>query len=678
MTTTDRTGQFISPSQIAQLARVQRPVVSAWRSRFAQSSTPFPSPQAHEKGTDLFDAHDVAAWLVDTGHGNNPDAVADAAAFTDPVAQAGQHEALVEALIALRVRVGEPLTGRDLDTLAVTHDRSDRALAAEITTRPKGTDWAAYLDALVDAAYSPEGAWKRRVAAARHRSNDGPAGALDADALHLLRLLVTQAMPPAMLDLACAGAPLADAATFRDLVDGPGEDTERCIALPTDGSARHAARYLLVHGHEPADTPTPASLVFARLPGLAPQAELAALEELVIELDEWQTALVLGPDTLLVDELAGPGEASRDALLRTGRVRAIARLPAGWVPAAPRHSLALWLVGGSQRAGGIAERISAIGDLRGTRLTHAGMRDLATDLSSMLGSITQVRGHAFRYLRVVRTSRLLAEGGSLVAHGALAAPLISAQPAPTELAAAVDAALATLRVSPAPAAPVTPVTATPGTQTLAVTAQQALDAKALRLLGGARLDPSDIAGAGTHDPDQTGRAAGYRVIGAAEVRGEGSERAIDPLRLAAAYPRAMLTEPGDVVFTAGSHPAALVDREGTSVVEYPARVLRAAPDGGLHPDVLAADVASQQPGSPWRGWQLRRVHANTAPALSEVLATLRAERRALEARAARIERAERLLVDAAAAGVQLAPQDPTVTLLTSHSPADEGTTHAAS
>ncbi|RFA22778.1 hypothetical protein [Subtercola boreus] len=73
----------ISLPGIAALAGVQRPVVSVWRTRASNysSGARFPLPVAERGGAELFDAHEVAAWLVETGHGNNPNALGDMAAF---------------------------------------------------------------------------------------------------------------------------------------------------------------------------------------------------------------------------------------------------------------------------------------------------------------------------------------------------------------------------------------------------------------------------------------------------------------------------------------------------------------------------------------------------------------------------------------------------------------------
>ena len=70
---------------------------------------------------------------------------------------------------------------------------------------------------------------------------------------------------------------------------------------------------------------------------------------------------------------------------------------------------------------------------------------------------------------------------------------------------------------------------------------------------------------------------GHHVLfGSPEVLGEcrPGNRKIDREMLATRYPRAKLTEPGDVIVTTIPRLGAIVDRAGFCVVEFPARILR--------------------------------------------------------------------------------------------------------
>ena len=51
---------------VARLAGVQRPVASMWRSRFASTPDPFPSPITDVRGRPCFEAAQVADWLMRT------------------------------------------------------------------------------------------------------------------------------------------------------------------------------------------------------------------------------------------------------------------------------------------------------------------------------------------------------------------------------------------------------------------------------------------------------------------------------------------------------------------------------------------------------------------------------------------------------------------------------------
>ncbi len=68
-------------SDVAQLAHVQRPVVSMWRARSAGSDKPFPAPIDTARGQEWFDGSAVVDWLTATGRGNNPSARDDLAAY---------------------------------------------------------------------------------------------------------------------------------------------------------------------------------------------------------------------------------------------------------------------------------------------------------------------------------------------------------------------------------------------------------------------------------------------------------------------------------------------------------------------------------------------------------------------------------------------------------------------
>jgi hypothetical protein len=173
---------------------------------------------------------------------------------------------------------------------------------------------------------------------------------------------------------------------------------------------------------------------------------------------------------------------------------------------------------------------------------------------------------------------------------------------------------------------------------------QLLKDRHLAYIPGTRVDEADV----TTEAD-----GGGRVFGLAELHG-GSDRGgrrIDRLVFAANHPRAQLTEPGDIVFCTGAKPAALVDKEGSAVVIYPARVLRisAKDPGGLLPELLAADINAAPTGN-WRNWPVRTLPAAQRAPLAAALDELSRHRRAAEDRLARLQELTDLLMDGAARG----------------------------
>src|SRR5580765_3935502 len=91
----------ISLPDVALLARVQRPPVSMWRRRYAESSTPFPTPVITQGTQAFFDGHQVVDWLETTGLGRNPDARADLAAFAALADTRADDDAVFAGLTAL-------------------------------------------------------------------------------------------------------------------------------------------------------------------------------------------------------------------------------------------------------------------------------------------------------------------------------------------------------------------------------------------------------------------------------------------------------------------------------------------------------------------------------------------------------------------------------------------------
>lgn len=666
----------LTMSGIAELAHVSRAVVSTWRRRFSSGGTPFPDPIGSEHGVERFDAVGVAQWLVSTRHGNNPSAVEDVAAYATLGSLAPQEdrttfEALT-GLLCLKTMTGrllQPLDRDDLLDLADEHDPDDRLLYSELDARQDHLEiLAGYSDRLADAAYSIEEAFERLlVVRARSDLRARSAVVTDPSALSLVAQIAVALAPQG-----------AEVTTYADLTPGSSDlllavlrqhgdrgPLDIVTAKGNDPSSRLGRRRLRVHDvhregvRANVDDLDPARLVMyvTQLPPPASPVEsdaqiLERAENLALQLAGAQRAVVLAPAAALTDRLVDPvAQHTRDDLLRAGHVYAMVRLPKGLLKGRSRQALALWLLGPAQHDRSEDERAIYVADLVDETLTTESARSLTTDLVAATGHRSLARAHAFRYVRPVLTRLLTAAGGDLVEVGAEpqqtrrwldpAATMIGLERAAEQVSGPIAAAPA-LRVGPASSRD-------SSTPTLV---RSMLAHRTLQAVPGSRIDAADI---------QTG--IGISVIGVAELTGVAAigSRTIDPLVLAGSYDAARLTHPGDVVFCASPRPAALVDRDGASVVLYPARVLRidAADPGGLLSEVVATDIRRQPERSrDWRSWPLRRVP--TVPqraALAGAIEDLRVAREAALQRAEDLGRLTDLLTDAVTAGAAELPPD---------------------
>lgn len=636
---------LIDLAGVARLADVQRPVASVWRSRFATSTDPFPSAVTSQAGRPLFDATSVAEWLARTGHGNNDTAAADAAASAAPRGfdfADSTHVATLDALLTVHAASGESVDELSADQLrerARALDPDDTCLVSEIAAADGAlTRWAARL---ADAAYSPVEASRlleRRHAASRAAA--GSAGPLVREAETLVAELIRALAVGARPTLVLHGGVTASLAS--ELISRLGDDVD--IVVPAAHEGRAIRRRRLLDGLDlPPTDPAPRTprLFVARLPSgtVTTTVEvLDALDDLVLGMGDDDRALVMAPASDLIDAIAAPLAGVRTDVLRSQRVRAIVRLPAGLVSSAPRAALALWVLGRPSERMPMADRFTAVADLTDTRVTSAAQADLASDVLAAMGTPREVRSHAFRFARLVRTSSLLAARGELVPVVNRSAP--RSTPSAHDLPALLDEALAELGGDPPSSIP----SATAGPIVEAATVEHLVEQRHLRLLPGTRLTLQEFA------------ETGWVVVGIDELAEPArvGERRVDSLLFAAQHPSARLTAPGDVVFRTAPTPKAWVDRDGSKVVAYPARVLRidAADPGGLVPELVAADIETSVGGpAAWRRWRLRRVAPSSAGRLRAALADLSSRREALERRIAALERYRDLLVSGVVAGV---------------------------
>ena len=639
---------LIDLAGVARLAGVQRPVASMWRSRFASTADPFPAPVEAHAGRARFEAQQVADWLARTGHGNNPDVREDAAAAAAPEGFSfddARAVAEVQALIALCSQVDDlrELTHPEIEQAAATVDPRDLMLRAEIAAHvSRGAPWLTYAMNLIDAAYSPSAALS--LVARRHavsNRTDGSAGPLVPDALAVIVEATVALVGVGVGGSAAVTLDTNDAALSSAVASRLGDNAS--LTLPSGADARRVRRQLLVDGHWLAedDQATDRSVVVARVPsgrGDDVAAMLRALDEVSLSLRGSDAAVVVGPARALVDALGAANERARADILRSGRVRGIARLSTGLVDSAPRESLALWVLGEPQGDVAPAQRLTAVADLTGHPLTPATRGDLVSDLLAAAASGRDLRAHHFRFASFVRTTSLQARTGALVASAQPTAIPLAADVA--ELPARIDVA-ADAVCSDLEAIPIIPER---HDVPRPMSVSELLLARHVTMIPGVRLDADELGSRGlvvvtATDLDQPAEIGGARI---------------DPLEFAAQHPSAQLTRPGDVIFRTSPTAAAWVDAEGSKVVAYPARVLRiaAGDSGGLVPEVVAADIARSAAGpAAWRRWMLRRVAAQNEVPLRRALAEIAAARADLQARAARLDDYAALIVAGATSGV---------------------------
>lgn len=699
----------ISLQGIADLANVRRPAVSMWRSRMpAGSPAPFPAPVSARSGNDIFDAQEVAAWLVDTGHGNNPHAVDDAAAYAllpGFVPEGPSGFARLTAMITLYAGHGGPIGGMDVQALRLRADNADPTdtfLLREIGAIDEDgdlVDFAQFIDVLVDSAYSPQAAFEIVMRSRlRATQRDRARTALSEDALDLvsataLELSTSTSEDPDdhPADGARFGLPeslvLVDpTGASGDLVmatlSRAGEGTDLSIVTADAGldAARLLRRRLAAHrvlheglavygeGEFALDSAADRIVHVAQYPSSAdPTASaeqvLAAIENIVLQMDDRQCGVVIAPASILSDGGLDPRAAElRSSLLRSGRVRAIVRLQPGLLLSSPRVSLALWVLGPAHSGVSLAERWTMVADLSAEPLTETTQRELVGDLAAAMGGRSSLRAHSFRFARLVLTRALLTRSGSLVEKRSVLqhtpAPVTESSDARSRESAALVLRAEQLidSLGASTEHPKLLIEASADGVSLPPTSLGALAAAGhLRYRAGARIDAGIVA---------DGMTSGhFTVIGVAELLGESEvgSRGVDRLQFSAQFPNVRLSLAGDVVFCTSPGVRAMVDLEGSSVIEYPARILRinSADPAGLVPAVLAADicaVAERTPAPPisllrdWRRWTARRLPRDTQPGVRSVLSNLDELHELALARLAQLDELRSLVIHGSTSG----------------------------
>ena len=605
---------------VADLANVQRPVVSMWRKRqsVAGALIPFPQPVEKINGIERFAPVEVVDYLRRTRRGNNAELEYDAPAIAVPDGVAIED---IETLLAWHVLTGAALTGTTLTDrvrLAREFDPDDAIVLREVRELHPDDRTLAYVDDLVEASFGPSDALGRL-----HRSRlkrDIAARDLTADAVGLLARVTTE----------CA-----------DFLGAEG------LTLETDGSAVAfvvaAEAGLSVASHDRGvlrraviaglgiGTVRDRSLVFSSVVGLdAPQA-LDRADDLILGLHPGQVAVLVGPASALADMLAGDLQIRRANALRVGNVVAAVRLPRGLWREAHRQNQAMWVC-----LGGADEQRPCVTDLAG--VPNVDLGDLASDVAAALA---QTDDRAFRYARRVERAGVLA-GGPLVPRGARAAML-----RPADQASHLDRVHAATLTTTAPLAPLDVlVEASPGRVRLRHHSLGELcEEKKLAMKRGNRIDIAHAA------------AGGSVVVLPVELSGG---IRMDPLDAEQRYPRWVRTEPGDVVFVEKPHPQAWVDAVGGAMVASPARILRLTRTAEVGPRLLAAVINhAATPGSEWQTWSVPAISREEADRLEAALADVEHYEAEATQRLAAATDLKKALIDGVAAGALTLNAQPT-------------------
>lgn len=649
----------MSLGDVALLTRVQRPVASVWRSRSIGSPLPFPEPVRQVGGEDRFDAESVVAWLEQTGRGNHNDVRADVANFATPpdVVLHGDELAYagLTALLCLKAMTDPALAGLDdraLIELARSVDPTDELLVSEIIELGgRRAPLAEYADLLAEAAFGPAEALDRLL---DQRFRLGQRGlisvAVAAPAAELVVVLARAlarecgSEPPVYVEAAGSAGDLVLAVARADVDLGA-----EVVQLGEGGRAsrllsrRLRTREITVTSARSAAGAGPAVLIAHHTAdgtgSSARGAALDAVDEISLTLTADQRAIVVAPAALLVDRLREPSlQELRGRVLRTGRVRALVRLPAGLVPHRSREALALWVLGPDQTGQDVEDRRVAIIDVSDAPLTRLVSDQVRDDVLAALAPPALARAHSYALARWVPTSFVLAQRGSLV-------PPSTRTPRAGLDGAAVALLLEDLRRGVAGPDLLGGLGIEPGRDAAAppFAVAEAVRRGLLRVLPGNR-EGFDLV------PD-----GGVPVLGVDELFGHSlrGARRLDRLAFLGGHRPGRLTEPGDVVFGTSPRPRAAVDAAGGSAVEAPARVLRieASYGEGLSPYVLASAINAQPETSrSWRDWLLPQVARAQTQLASRALQALEQEQERLRTRLGHLDVLRDALVQGLSAG----------------------------
>lgn len=638
------TQEFVSMSDIARLANVQRPVVSVWRTRSRGTSLPFPESKLKNGVQELFASSEIIEWLESTGRGNNPEFKEDSAAYST---LARENFPLVTALLALQQFLGQPLaqfSSVELLDAADELDPDDEFLYSEIDTAQDDVAFIVdYVDKLVDASYGALPAFES-LFKDRFRANETALSrtALSESARRLVAKCAIELSGP---DTVFHEATPEGSDLLYELMQLVDESTTLQLQLPTGAKSLRAESRLnvrrlkmLVAANEsfmfsaqPEVTKPVIHLAQFPAPGMLDDAPLTILQEiddLVLELGPNQSAIVIAPASVLVNATEHKDIASiRASILRMGRVRAAALLPQGHFLFKPRTALGLWVIGKEDSSVPLAERRIMLADLSELLLDDSISDDFVADLAASLLDHHGLRAHSFRFAQWGFTSSIIARSQGLLPrnrnqrrtqHTETSSIAKSQIEFEKHLAALNETSGARpqlnweLRLRESEGRTVEAA----GFGTLG----ELVSKRQVRLISGTRFAQDSLQSEVQH---------GVSVWNAEDIQKGRPSGAITYFDLAQSYDRAVLTEPGDIIFTAAGGPVAVVDPVGSRAVNFPARILRikSTVDSGLHPEVLTADLNTAQT-SAWRQWSVRKVLTRDYEAMRRALEIIDEERQA--------------------------------------------------
>jgi hypothetical protein len=603
---------------VADLAKVQRPVVSMWRNRprVRGELVPFPSPVGHVGGTERFAPGAVVDYLKRTGRGKNPEAEYDVAAIAVP-----DHADLEQLVVLLtwRALTGAELAGTtpaDRSRLAAEFDPDDSYVLSEIHTIRPTAATLEYVDELVEGSFGLPDALARIEHGRLQR--ELALRELTGAAVTLLARVVAE----------CAVFLGAEDMALR--TDGSrlalSVAAERGIAVTSED--REVLRRAVIAGTDVGSSQG-GELTFVSAVGLDAGQTLDRADDLVLGLERGHIGVLVGPASALTDTLAGELQHRRANVLRVGNIVAAVRLPRGLWREVHRQNLALWVC-----LGGADEQRPCVTDL--AAVPEPDLGDVASDIAA---GLAQTDARAFRYARRIDRAGVLA-GGPFVPRGTRAVTLSAVAGG-----SHVERVHAITLTTTSPLRPVDVlVEPSPGRLKLRHRSLGELrDERKLTLKRGNRIDLAH----GTSD-------------GAIRVLPADDGLAFDPVDAERLYPHSTRTEPGDVIFAEKPQPRAWVDPLGGAMVAAPARILRLSPTADFGPRVLAAVInETATAGSEWPTWTVPEMSANEAFRLEAALGEI--EHYEAEARR-RLDAARELktaLIDGVAAGALTLDAQPT-------------------